>query len=339
MNPRFPILKWPVWKAPAFQLLAPVNNLLFFAVLGAALLFPLLSPPCSEYHNRSVAYYQQPFKLCQLCVAVPKISVIVLTYNNLKLNKLCTETLLSKTAYPNYELILVDNASVDGTRDWLKELDAQNVENVTVILNEDNLGFAGGNNVGIQAASGDYIVLLNNDTVPTRGWLTAMAKHLQNDSHLGMCGPVTNSIGNEAKVAVEYHDLDGLEQFAYRYTWVHNGQEMRNVKALALFCTMIRKSVIQQCGMLDDGYRVGMFEDDDYSEAVRAAGWGMAIVDDAFVHHQDGATFKKLDKKKYETVFKVNLKRFEEKWNKKWEMHSYRPGMTTEQNKDCLLEI
>ena len=54
---------------------------------------------------------------------------------------------------------------------------------------------------------------------------------------------------------------------------------------------------------------------------------------------QDGATFKKLDKKKYETVFKVNLKRFEEKWNKKWEMHSYRPGMTTEQNKDCLLEI
>ena len=182
-------------------------------------------------------------------------------------------------------------------------------------------------------------MLLNNDTVPTRGWLTAMAKHLQNDSHLGMCGPVTNSIGNEAKVAVEYHDLDGLEQFAYRYTWVHNGQEMRNVKALALFCTMIRKSVIQQCGMLDDGYRVGMFEDDDYSEAVRAAGWGMAIVDDAFVHHQDGATFKKLDKKKYETVFKVNLKRFEEKWNKKWEMHSYRPGMTTEQNKDCLLEI
>lgn len=271
--------------------------------------------------------------------AVPKISVIVLTYNNLKLNKLCTETILSKTAYPNYELILVDNASVDGTRDWLKELDAQNIENVTVILNEDNLGFAGGNNVGIQAASGDYIVLLNNDTVPTRGWLTAMAKHLQNDSHLGMCGPVTNSIGNEAKVAVEYHDLDGLEQFAYRYTWAHNGQEFRNVKALALFCTMIRKSVIQQCGMLDDGYKVGMFEDDDYSEAVRTAGWGLAIVDDAFIHHQDGATFKKLDKKKYEAVFKVNLKRFEEKWNKKWEMHSYRPGMTTEQNKDCLLEV
>ena len=65
---------------------------------------------------------------------------------------------------------------------------------------------------------------------------------------------------------------------------------------------MIRKSVIQQCGMLDDGYRVGMFEDDDYSEAVRAAGWGMAIVDDAFVHHQDGATFKKLDVYKRQEV-------------------------------------
>ena len=62
----------------------------------------------------------------------------------------------------------------------------------------------------------------SNDTVPTRGWLTAMAKHLQNDSHLGMCGPVTNSIGNEAKVAVEYHDLDGLEPVSYTHLDHHH---------------------------------------------------------------------------------------------------------------------
>lgn len=271
--------------------------------------------------------------------AIPKVSVIVLTYNNLKLNKLCTDTILQKTAYPNYELIVVDNCSTDGTREWLDEWKKDCPPNVKIILNDENRGFAGGNNVGMRAADGQYVVLLNNDTVPTRGWLTTMVKHLENHTRLGMVGPVTNSIGNEAKIAVDYHNLNELEQFAYRYTWNHMGEEFFRVKALALFCTMIRRDVIEQVGMLDEGYKVGMFEDDDYSEAVSAAGWDMVIVDDAFVHHQDGATFKKMDKKKYETVFLTNKARFEEKWERQWEPHSYRPGISTEQNQDCLLQV
>ena len=271
--------------------------------------------------------------------AVPMVSIIMLTYNNLKLNRLCVRSILEKTAYPRYELIIVDNDSRDGTAEWLHELQKKKLPNVRIILNGENRGFAGGNNVGIRAAKGEYIVLLNNDTVPTRGWLTALAKHMENDPKMGMCGPVTNSIGNEAKIAVEYHELSELEQFAYRYTWNHTGEELLSVKALAMFCTMIRREVIERCGMLDERYKVGMFEDDDYSEAVRAGGWRLAIVDDAFVHHQDGATFKKLDKEKYNTVFKENLERFEKKWNIKWEMHAFRPGVTAQQNSDCLLEV
>lgn len=270
---------------------------------------------------------------------VPKVSVIVLTYNNLKLNRLCINTILQKTAYPNYELIVVDNQSTDGTREWLDGWKRNCPPNVKIILNDENRGFAGGNNVGMQAASGEYVVLLNNDTVPACGWLTAMVKHLENHTRLGMVGPVTNSIGNEAKIAVDYRTLNEMEQFAYRYTWNHMGEEFFRVKALALFCTMIRREVIEKVGMLDEGYKVGMFEDDDYSEAVGAAGWDMAIVDDAFVHHQDGATFKKMDKKKYETVFTVNKNRFEEKWQRQWEPHSYRPGISREQNEDCLLQL
>ena len=59
--------------------------------------------------------------------------------------------------------------------------------------------FAGGNNDGIAVADGEYIVLLNNDTIVTRGWLTNMLKHFSNDEAVGLVGPVTNSIGNEAK--------------------------------------------------------------------------------------------------------------------------------------------
>lgn len=270
----------------------------------------------------------------ELCMAmVPKVSIIVLTYNNLKLNKLCIDSILDKTAYPNYELIIVDNCSTDGTREWLQEIEDTDPK-LKVILNSDNKGFAAGNNVGIQAASGDYIVLLNNDTIVTRGWLTAMSKHLENDAELGMCGPVTNSIGNESKIKVEYHDIDSMHQFAYWYTTNHLNKEYRDIRVLALFCTMIKKKVIEECGMLDEAYKVGMFEDDDYAEAVKNKGYIIAAVEDAFIHHFAGASFKKLEDEKYRKIFDENKKIFEDKWNTTWVMHKNREGVEWDANLD-----
>ena len=265
--------------------------------------------------------------------AVPQIDILVLTYNNLKLNKVCINSILQKTAYPNYRLIIVDNLSTDGTREYLKQLDAQHLNNVTIILNDSNLGFAGGNNVGMRISDGDYIVLLNNDTVVTRGWLTAMSKHLENNPRMGMCGPVTNSIGNEAKINVKYNDLKELECFAYDYTTKHLSEEyFKEPRVLALFCTMIKKEIIKKCGLLDESYEVGMFEDDDYAEAVKQAGYSLAILEDTFIHHCEGASFKKLQDEKYKAVFEHNKQVFEEKWNKEWLMHQYREGVTWDSN-------
>ena len=267
--------------------------------------------------------------------SVPQIDIVVLTYNNLKLNKLCINSILQKTAYPNYRLIVVDNLSTDGTREYLKQLQDQKIENVTVILNETNLGFAGGNNVGIQNSDGEYIVLLNNDTVVTRGWLTAMSKHLENNPKLGMTGPVTNSIGNEAKIKVEYTNSKELDLFAYSYTTEHLSEQYpKEPNALALFCTMIKREVIQKCGLLDESYGVGMFEDDDYSEAVKKEGYSLAIVEDAFIHHFEGASFKKLEDEKFKAVFEHNKHVFEEKWNKKWIMHQKREGINWDTNSE-----
>lgn len=271
------------------------------------------------------------------CVnAIPKISIIVLTYNNLEINKLCVDSILNKTAYPNYELIIVDNASQDGTREYMLSLIGSD-ERIKVILNEDNKGFAGGNNVGIAAADGDFVVLLNNDTVVTRGWLTAMSKHLENDSKLGMCGPVTNSIGNEAKIEVHYHNKEEMERFAYTYTLEHFNQEYSDVKVLALFCTMIKRSVIEKCGMLDEQYGIGMFEDDDYAEAVKKAGFRLTIAEDAFIHHFESISFKKLEDEKFKELYEENKAKFEKKWNKKWVMHKKRPGIEWNTNIDITI--
>lgn len=264
---------------------------------------------------------------------VPKISIIVLTYNNLKINKICISSILHNTAYPNFELIVVDNLSTDGTRDYLEKLEQED-SRVKVILNNENKGFAGGNNIGIKASNGDYVLLLNNDTIVTRGWLTAMTKHLENNSKLGMCGPVTNSIGNEAKIKVNYHTIKEMYSFAYRYTTEHLNEEYENPNVLALFCTMIKREVIDSCGTLDEMYGVGMFEDDDYAEAVKQKGYELAIAEDAFIHHFEGASFKKLEDKRFHDIYDKNKELFEKKWNKKWIMHKKREGINWDTNSD-----
>lgn len=257
----------------------------------------------------------------------PKVSIIVLTYNNLELNKICINSILQKTAYPNYELIIVDNMSSDGTIEYLRELQRENRSNVKIIFNDKNCGFAGGNNIGIQCMQADYYILLNNDTIVTRGWVTSLVKHMINTPTLGMCGPVTNSIGNEAKIVCEYTSLQGLDKFSYFYTTNNINKEYLDPKSLALFCTIIRSEIIENCGLLDENYRVGMFEDDDYSEAVKAAGYKLAIAEDAFIHHFDGSSFKKLLDENYKKIFEANKAVFEKKWSTHWVMHSYRKGV------------
>lgn len=263
---------------------------------------------------------------------IPKVSIIVLTYNNLELNKQCIDSILRKTAYGNYDLIIVDNKSTDGTVEYLKSLQLQDIHNVKIILNDENLGFAGGNNVGIKAASGDYVLLLNNDTVVSRGWLTAMVKHMENNLEYGMCNPVTNSIGNESMIKVRYHNAQELSEFAYITTANNMNMEYSDVDKMPLFATIIRKEMIDKIGMLDESYKIGMFEDDDYLEAALEANYGVVIAEDSFVHHINNGTFRKMEDEEYKKIFETNKKIFEEKWNKKWHMPKYRFGINWNTN-------
>ena len=269
---------------------------------------------------------------CACKEQIPMISVIVLTYNNLDYNRLCIESILKKTAYANYELIVVDNQSTDGTLEYLKELEQKEIPNVRIIFNDKNSGFAGGNNIGIRNAKGDYVLLLNNDTVVTRGWLTAMSKHLENNPRYGMCNPVTNSIGNESKIRVNYHNIQEMHEFSYSVTAEKMGIEYTDVDRLPLFATLIRKEVIDQVGMLDEAYKIGMFEDDDFTESVKGADYQIVIADDAFIHHINNGSFKKLNDTEYKRIFDANKAIFEKKWQKQWEMPKYREGVTADCN-------
>lgn len=253
----------------------------------------------------------------------PKISVVVLSYNNWTLTEACLHSVLNDSEYPGeLDLIVVDNASGDETATRLRGW-ATLEPRLRLQLNETNLGFAAGNNVGMVMADGDYVALLNNDTVVTRGWLLTLLRHLQADARLGLVGPVTNNIGNEAKVDVSYTSPLDMPAATRRFTLAHMGAEL-NLQTIAFFCVMFPRKVMQEVGLLDEGFGRGFFEDDDYCRRVERAGYRIACADDVFVHHHLSASFDKLKSDERQRLFEENKRYYESKWGK-WEPHTYRP--------------
>ena len=257
-----------------------------------------------------------------------KVSIVLVTYNNLNLTIQCVNSILRNTTWPNYQLIVVDNGSEDGTGDYLERL-RQEVPTAKVILNPDNRGFAAANNQGLREADGDILLLLNNDTVVPDGWLDPLVRHLR-DPSIGLVGPVTNTVGNEAKIDVSYTDIQQMQDFADRYTEAHKGQSF-DISMLAMFCVAFRRGILEEVGYLDEAFGIGMFEDDDYSRRVQAAGYRTVCAEDAFIHHYGQASFRKLIASgEYQALWDKNQAYFESKWGA-WQAHVHRdePGVET----------
>ncbi len=251
----------------------------------------------------------------------PKVSIIIVTYQNVALTRACIESILRCTAYPHYEIIIIDNASSDETPAYLRTL-AETEPTVKIILNDENRGFAAANNQGITIARGEFVILLNNDTVVTPGWIEGLIAHLK-DPRIGMVGPVTNFVGNEAKIEVNYRDLDAMQTFAADYTRRHAGQVFE-ISMLAMFCVALRRDTIDQIGLLDESFGIGMFEDDDYSERIKQHGLRVICTRDVFVHHHGQAAFKKLlADNSYQALWAKNQAYYEQKWQKQWKPHQH----------------
>jgi GT2 family glycosyltransferase len=244
----------------------------------------------------------------------PMGSIIVVSFNNLELTKLCLSSIYFRSQYPNFEIIIVDNNSSDGTREYLTEISSKH-KNIKLILNDDNRGFAAANNQAIKMAEGDYIILLNNDTVVTSGWITRLLRYLD-DKSIGMVGPVTNMCGNEAKISVSYdtRTLEGFEEFISEYFRRHPDQEYFEIDMLGMFCVAMRRETIDEIGLLDERFGIGTFEDTDYSHRVKLEGYKIICAKNIFIHHFCNASFGKLPPDEYLRIYEENKRKFEEKW-------------------------
>jgi GT2 family glycosyltransferase len=250
----------------------------------------------------------------------PKVSIVIVTYNNVEMTRQCLESVSARTAWPNFEVLVVDNASTDGTREYLRAAE-KTYPAISVLLNDSNAGFAAANNRALRLASGQYLVLLNNDTIVSRGWVEVLVRHLKSSPEIGMIGPVTNAIGNEAMIPVEYSDVEEMPPWARDYVRRHAGETFE-IPMLAMFCVAMRRDVFEKVGPLDERFGVGMFEDDDYALRLRNAGYRVVCARDSFVHHWMKAAFGKIPAAEYRSLFERNRRLFEEKWGTSWIPHS-----------------
>ena len=250
------------------------------------------------------------------------VSIVVVTFNGLVFNKLCLGSVLTNTRYLGYELIVVDNASTDGTADYLREL-ARHNPHVRPIFNAHNAGFAAANNQGLAAATGDILILLNSDTIVAPHWMGLLMPHLV-DKTVGLLGPVTNRICNEAEIEASCPTYGEFLRCAQARAEQHKGREFE-MRMAAMFCLAMRRDVFKKLGPLDEQFELGMFEDDDYSMRARAAGFRIVCAEDVFVYHFSEASFGALAPSgDYARLFEANRRRFEAKWGVVWEPHARR---------------
>jgi GT2 family glycosyltransferase/glycosyltransferase involved in cell wall biosynthesis len=249
----------------------------------------------------------------------PKVSILIVSYNNQELTRACIDSVLRNSMHPNLEIIVVDNASADGSAEMLK---AMHDDRVRVLVNDENRGFAAANNQALRLATGTYVVLLNNDTVVPRGWLPRMLRHLE-DPQIGLAVAATNFSGNESRIDVPYDTIEEMLPFADQYMRQHDGKCF-DIRVAAMYCVGMRRHVYETVGLLDEHFAIGMFEDDDYSHRIRLAGYRVICAEDVFVHHIGQASFSKLPREAYEALWKRNQAYFEEKWGARWEPHQRR---------------
>ncbi len=236
------------------------------------------------------------------------VSIIIVAWNGLTNTKLCLKSIIRHTTQP-YELILVDNGSRDSTGRYLSR-----IPGAKVIRNRENHGFAGGCNHGIRQATGDLILLLNNDTIVTPHWLNNLTTCLEHDPTIGLVGPRSNYAAVTGIPDLQLNSWEEIEIFATRFNRPDPAKWLTVADWLPGFCLLIRREVFQRVGLLDEEFKFGFLEDVDFCRRAQQAGYRLACAGDTFVYHFGSRTFIKNNLDLGE-IWEANHRLYNRKWS------------------------
>ena len=226
---------------------------------------------------------------------MPGASLVIPVYNQLDYTKRCLDSIFKWTE-PPFELILVDNASSDGTRDYLQTVPA------TVITNDRNLGCAKAWNQGIRSSRTDLVAILNNDIVVTPGWLSGLRLYMEVHRH-GIVSPA-------AREGVLDYDL---ESYAKQYT-----DRCRSAARAELYgaCLVIARRVFDRIGLFDEVFGYGGCEDIDFQWRAMQAGFTVGMTGSVLIHHFSMVTQSAIVRAENQSYSTENLRHFTAKWKR-----------------------
>ncbi len=215
-------------------------------------------------------------------MAQPLVSVIIVNWNGGQVFENCLKS-LSKIDYPNWELIVVDNGSTDGT------------QRRATIKNKKNLGFAKANNQGYKKAKGEYVLLLNNDTKVEKALLSKLVARIEKTPEIGIIQP-------KIKIMADPTLLDSVGSFLTRTGFLqHFGLLAKDSKSydreISIFsakgaCILIRREVIEKVGLFDPDY-ISYMEETDFCWRVWLAGYKILYYPKAEILHRVGFSSKR----------------------------------------------
>ena len=220
---------------------------------------------------------------------MPLVYIILVNYNGYEDTNECVRS-LKKTSYPNFKIIIVDNASTNDSLTYLKK----SSKDCRIIESKDNLGFAGGNNLGIEYAlnnGADYVMLLNNDTLVEPNFLDEMLNTVKGNAKVGLVGckimyyPKKDTIWYGGGY-INWFKFIGVH---YGLKEIDNGQcdREKEIDFMTGCCMLIKREVFEKTGLLSDDYFM-YFEDVDFCVKVKDSGYKIWYNPKAVIYHKVG---------------------------------------------------
>ena len=269
----------------------------------------------------------------------PKVSILIPNYEHLKELKTCLDSIFAKTTWPNYEIIIVENNS--SSRELFAYYEDIQLEhaNVRVVTWEGKFNYSAINNYGVQFCTGEYLLLLNNDTkVVTPGWIEEMLMFAQR-SDVGAVGAMLYYPGKKIQHAGVCLGLGGVAGHYFQHVNKGNlGYKGRllypqNMSAVTATCMLLRREVWDKTGGLDEDWAVA-FNDVDLCMRIRKAGYLIVWTPFAELYHYESKSRGLEDTPEKQARFRSEVLRFQQRWKKELEAGDpyYNPNLSLDRS-------
>lgn len=213
-----------------------------------------------------------------------KVSIVLLAYNNIDYTRDCVESIIKHTKDIDYELILVDNGSTDGTKEYF-----QSISNAKVIYLKYNIHLVKGFNIGLMAAEGKYCAAVCNDFIFTPNWLHNLMICIESDPTIGFVSPGATSISNMQQINIPFNSKEEFEQKAEQYN-ISDPRKWEERIVLLPNVLCCPTALLDYIGYYDTRFYRGEFLDDDISFRIRRAGYKLIYCADTVTHHYGSLT-------------------------------------------------